>query len=122
MFFVLNLVQVVDSSTVATTRHTVLTHRLQHHSLLNALFEATILTPIALRLCNLAGPICYARVHASILYCTFEESLAALTCDDTVVQTSSLVFTDHTNKWLFVLFEWMILVTFGQLRTSPLLL
>lgn len=49
---------------------------LQHHSLFNALFESTILTTISLSFCYFTRSIGNTRVDSSILYCSFEESLA----------------------------------------------
>lgn len=122
MFFVLDLVQIVYGATVASARHSIFPHRLQHHALLDALFEPTILTPIALGFCNFARAIGHTSVHASILHGSFEESFAAFARDNAVMQPGRFVFTNHTHQRLFVFVRWMILVILGHLRTGPLLL
>lgn len=54
-----------------------LVRTLQNHTLFNALLEATILTSVALRLCYLTVAISDARIHTSVLYRAFEETLTS---------------------------------------------
>jgi len=111
VFLVFNLVQVINSTRISASWHPVLSNSLENHTLLNALLEATILTSVALRLCYLTVAIRDARIHTPVLYRAFEETFTSLTGDDTVVQASRPVLTNHADHWLFLLllFFWSVI-------------
>lgn len=50
---------------------------LQYHALLNALFEATILTTIALRFGYFTGAIGHTGINSSVLHGSFKEAFAS---------------------------------------------
>lgn len=85
VFFILNLVEVVDGAAIAPTRHAILAHGLQDHALLDALLKSTILTPVALRFGYFARAIGHAGVHASVLHGALKEAFTAFTRDDAIM-------------------------------------
>lgn len=78
---------------------------LQYHPLFHALLEPAILTSIPLRLCNLTVTIRNTSIHSFILYRPFEETFTPFTSDDPIVQPCSLIFADHTDHGLVLLFS-----------------
>ena len=62
----------------------------QHHPLLQALLEAAELAAVALGLVDLAVAVGHAGVDPLVLHRALEEALAALTCDDAVVEPGGL--------------------------------
>lgn len=70
-----NLVKVIHSTRIPSPRHPILSNRLKDHTLFNALFETTVLTPVPLGLRDFATTLCHARVHSPILHSPFEETL-----------------------------------------------
>lgn len=69
------MVAVLQGIIYIDVRPTILT--LQHHALLDAFLKSTILTTVALCFGYLAGAVGHARVDASVLHGSLEESLAA---------------------------------------------
>ncbi len=102
MFPVLDLVEVVHGARIASTRHAILPHRRQHHSLAEALLKATVLTAVSLLLRNQTLPVGDAGVHALVLHRPLEEALATLAGDDAVVEAGGAVFADHADHLLVV--------------------
>lgn len=69
-----NLVKVIHSTRISSPRHPIFSNRLKDHTLFNALFETTVLTPVPLGLCDFATTFRHACVHSPILYSPFEET------------------------------------------------
>ena len=74
---VLDFVEVVDGARVAAAGHAILADGGQDHALAEALAEAAVLAPVALRLGDLAVAVGHARVHALVLHRPLEEALAS---------------------------------------------
>jgi hypothetical protein len=85
VLFVLDLVQIVDSSGIATTRHAIFPNGSQYHALPQAFLEPAILASIPLRFGYLAIAVGDARVDPFVLHSSFEESFAAFASNYTVV-------------------------------------
>lgn len=68
-----NLVKVIHSTRISAPRRPILSNSLKDHTLFNALFEATVLTPVPLGLRDFATAFRHARVHSPILHGSFEE-------------------------------------------------
>ena len=72
-------VEVVDGAGIPSAGHAILPDGGQDHALADALLEAAVLAPIALRLGDLAVALGHARVHPLVLNCSLEETLAPAT-------------------------------------------
>lgn len=89
---VLQLVEVVDGTAVAPTRHPILAYSIEDHSLLKALLEATVLTAVSLLLRHWAGVGSRdAVVHALVLHRPLEESFAPFAGVDAIVKPGGFV-------------------------------
>lgn len=75
---------------------------LQNHPLLDALLKPAVLTPVPLRLRDLAVPVRHARVHPPVLHGPLEEPLAPLARDDPVVEPRRLILADHAYHRLLL--------------------
>lgn len=113
VFLVLDFVEVVNSSRVAATRHSVLANGGQNHSLSQTLLETTVLTSVSLLLRDAALAVRDTRVHALVLNRPFEKPFATLARDDPVVQSCRSVLTDHADHRL-ILFFLLLLLTCGR--------
>jgi hypothetical protein len=90
-----NLVEIVDGPGIPATGHTIFPDGLEYHTLFNALFKSTVLTPVSLRLCDLTATFRNAGVNPPVLHCPFEEAFAAV---DKKKKTSSFIsFLDYPD-------------------------
>lgn len=140
------LVEVVHCSGIPTTRHSVLANSLQNHTLLDALFETTVLTPISLGFRDFAGAFRNTGVHSPVLHRPLEETLASATIniihekrisnllcrictlwikqsrrlpfarDDAIMQTRRFVLANHADHRLFFLLMFLGLKRRCRLR------
>ena len=102
VFPILNFIQVINGTRIASAGHSVLSDGGQNHALTQTLLEATILAAIPLLFCDHTLAVGDTSVHSFVLHGAFEESLTALTRDDAVVQTCGSVLTNHANHLLRV--------------------
>lgn len=97
VLLVLNLVQVINSTTIPPPWHSVLANRLQNHTLFDTLLKSAVLAAIALRLRDLASAISHTGVNSPVLDSALEETLASLASNNTIMQSRRFVFTDHAD-------------------------
>lgn len=73
-----NLVKIVDGSGIPTAGHSIFPDGLEYHTLFDALFKSTVLTPVPLCLRDLTATFRHAGVDSPVLHCPFEKTLAAV--------------------------------------------